>query len=218
VSVAWGAVHKRRPQSGGRGFVQCRHFADKGKGGFFRCERPHFLVQKILEFFEIYGCALTDQGERVEPVRTGGWGWWCQFFAILCGRLLWTALNSFSRLTLSKLTYQSDYKLFRIKPMSLYDEHKLLKKLLSLKSTENSVQARCLRRKLQLRQVWNDFICWFVRVKEKLPTNTYWSLPEIYFSKCFTRMKQVRLIVFRKHQKTHNAKYTKRWSKSKSRS
>jgi len=23
-------------------FVQCGHFSDKGRGGFFRCGRPHF--------------------------------------------------------------------------------------------------------------------------------------------------------------------------------
>ena len=39
-----------------------------------------------------------------------------------------------------------------IRFMNLYDENKLLKKLLSLKSTENHVEARCLRRKLLLRQ------------------------------------------------------------------
>jgi len=31
--------------SGGGGFVQCGHFADKGRGEFFRCGRPHILAQ-----------------------------------------------------------------------------------------------------------------------------------------------------------------------------
>jgi len=34
-------------------------------------------------------CPHGQGGERVEPVRTSGG----QFFAILCGRLLWTAPN-----------------------------------------------------------------------------------------------------------------------------
>jgi len=32
-------------QGGKRGFVQCGHLANKEKG-FFRCGRPHFMVQK----------------------------------------------------------------------------------------------------------------------------------------------------------------------------
>jgi len=52
--------------------------------GFFRCGRPHFLVQKNSGFFEIYGVSK----------RTRGRG--CQFFAISCGRLLWTVPNQSS--------------------------------------------------------------------------------------------------------------------------
>jgi len=26
----------------GKGFVQCGHFSNKGRKGFFRCGRPHF--------------------------------------------------------------------------------------------------------------------------------------------------------------------------------
>jgi len=47
-----------------------------------------FFAAKNIGFFEMYGVSARTRG--VEPVRTfcgrGG-----QFFAILCGRLLWTA-------------------------------------------------------------------------------------------------------------------------------
>jgi len=52
-----GTVHKRRPQSGKRGLSN----SDKGEG-FFRCGRPHFLMQKKFGFFEIYGMDLHGQG------------------------------------------------------------------------------------------------------------------------------------------------------------
>jgi len=42
------AVHKRHPQSWGRGFVQCGHFADKG---FF-----NFLAQKTSDFSKFMVC------------------------------------------------------------------------------------------------------------------------------------------------------------------
>jgi len=52
--------------------------------------RPHFLVQKYSGLFEIYGVSARTRG--VEPVRTFfGREEEGQFFAILCGRLLWTA-------------------------------------------------------------------------------------------------------------------------------
>jgi len=53
---------------------------------------PAFLGAKNFEFFEIYGVSARARGEGVEPVPSfygqGGRG---QFFATLCGRLLWTA-------------------------------------------------------------------------------------------------------------------------------
>jgi len=57
------------------------------------------LCAKIVGFFEIYDCP-HGQGEGVEPVRTfcGQWGEGGQFFAILCGRLLWTAPYNFRKL------------------------------------------------------------------------------------------------------------------------
>jgi len=35
-------------------FVQCGHFSDKGS--FFKCERPHFLVQKSSNFSKFMVC------------------------------------------------------------------------------------------------------------------------------------------------------------------
>jgi len=48
---------------------------------------------KDLGFFEIYGVSARTRGREGEPVRTffGQWLRGGQFFAILCGRLLWTA-------------------------------------------------------------------------------------------------------------------------------
>jgi len=64
------------------GVVQCGHFSDKGERGFFRCGRPHFLMQKTRIFRNLW-CVHTDKGEVVEPVRTvfeqGGRG---QFFCL----------------------------------------------------------------------------------------------------------------------------------------
>jgi len=76
-----GADNKSRPQSGE--VVQCGRFADQGEE-FFRSGRPHFLVQKI--FLSKFIVCPHGQG-AIEPVRKGRRG---QFFAILCGRLLWT--------------------------------------------------------------------------------------------------------------------------------
>jgi len=54
----YGAVHKRRPQFV---VVKCGRFADK-VGGVFKCRRPHFLVQKTLDFSELMVCL---HGQRV---------------------------------------------------------------------------------------------------------------------------------------------------------
>jgi len=43
---------------------------------------------KNFRFFEIYSVSARTREEGVEPERTRGRD---QFFAILCGRLLWTA-------------------------------------------------------------------------------------------------------------------------------
>jgi len=76
-----------RSQGGGE-FVQCGYFADKG--GSSDADVCTFWHKKLRIFLNLW-CIRTDKG--VEPVRTfcgqGG-----QFFAILCGRLLWTASNA----------------------------------------------------------------------------------------------------------------------------
>jgi len=58
--LSLGAVHKRRPQSGGGG-------CPVRKTGVFRCEPPHFRCKNV-GFFKIYECVSTDKGS--EPVRT----------------------------------------------------------------------------------------------------------------------------------------------------
>jgi len=72
-----GTIHKRCPQLGGG--CPMRTFCRQG--GFFRW--------KNIGFFEFYLVAARNRGESVEPVRTKGREG--QFFAILCGRPLWTA-------------------------------------------------------------------------------------------------------------------------------
>jgi len=88
--VLFGAVHKIRLQSGGRGFVQCEQGGREG--GFFRCGRPHFWRQITSDFSKFMTCPHGQGGRGVELMRT----FCCQgegvnFFSILCGRLLWTA-------------------------------------------------------------------------------------------------------------------------------
>jgi len=67
----------------GEGFVQC----EQGGMGVFRCGRPHFLVQKSSVFFSKF--MVCPHGQR--GLSQCGQGRGCQFFAILYGRLLWTA-------------------------------------------------------------------------------------------------------------------------------
>jgi len=61
------AVYKRRPQSGRREFVQCRHFAEKG---CFRCGCPHFFMQKTWDISKFMVCPHGQEGKGVEPVLT----------------------------------------------------------------------------------------------------------------------------------------------------
>jgi len=62
ISNAKGAAHKRRPQSGR--VCPVRTFCRQGGGGFFRCGRPHFLVQNTLDFLNLW-CARMVKGRGV---------------------------------------------------------------------------------------------------------------------------------------------------------
>jgi len=76
------AVRKGRPQSG-RGELYSAE-------GFFRCRSPQFLMQKTSEFSNFMLGQNRQERTGFEPVRTfveSGEG---SFFAILCGRPLWT--------------------------------------------------------------------------------------------------------------------------------
>jgi len=83
-------IYKRRPQSGGR--EACPVWTFCGQKSFFRCGRQHFWC-KNLGFSKFMVCphGQRTKGGEVEP----GWTF-CgqegtdQFFAILCGRPLWT--------------------------------------------------------------------------------------------------------------------------------
>jgi len=76
----------------GEGVIQYGNFADKRGRGYFKCGRPHILVQNTSDFLKFMVCPHGQEG-RGEPMRTffgqEGTG---QFSAILCGCLLWTAV------------------------------------------------------------------------------------------------------------------------------
>jgi len=62
-SRAFRGLHKRRSQSGSRGFVQYGHFADKEEEGeFFRCGRSHCLMKKPLVFSKFMLCPHGQEG------------------------------------------------------------------------------------------------------------------------------------------------------------
>jgi len=48
--IVLGAVHKRRPQSGGKGSCPVRAFFGQRGGRLFRCGHPHFFAQKTSKF------------------------------------------------------------------------------------------------------------------------------------------------------------------------
>jgi len=65
-----GVVHKGRPHSGGEGYVQCRHLADKGGGGVLQIRTSALFDVKNFRFFKIYGVPARTRGREVETVRT----------------------------------------------------------------------------------------------------------------------------------------------------
>jgi len=85
-----GTVHKRHSQSGKRSIVQCKPFSDKGEGEVLQMRTSALLGAKNPDFSKFMVC---PHGQGV-----GG-----QFFAILSGRLLWTAPCFFDFLPLHLL-------------------------------------------------------------------------------------------------------------------
>jgi len=79
IAVLDGGGRVCRPGGAGRGG------GGGGGGGVFRRERPNFWCRKLRIFPNLW-CVLTDKGGWAIADKGGG-----QFFAILCGRLLWTA-------------------------------------------------------------------------------------------------------------------------------
>jgi len=79
-------VHKRRPQS--RGLSSADIFRTRGRG-FIRSGRPHFLAQKASDFSKLMVCLYEQRGLSHYGSHFTDWGG--QIFAIMCGRLLWTA-------------------------------------------------------------------------------------------------------------------------------
>jgi len=79
LHFALGAVHKRCPQSGE--VCPVRTFCVQG--GFLKCGRPHFLVQKASDFSNYMVCPQEQGG--VESMRTfcvqGGGGQFLRFCA-----------------------------------------------------------------------------------------------------------------------------------------
>jgi len=62
-------VHKRRPQSGLKGFVWCGPFSEKGRGGVLQMWTPVLFGAKTIGFFEIYSVSTRTRG------RGGGLVW-----------------------------------------------------------------------------------------------------------------------------------------------
>jgi len=71
---------------GGDGFVQCGNFADKEEGGSSDADVRNFWCKRTRIFWNLW-CVHTDKGGWASSDKGG------QFFAILCGRPLWTAPN-----------------------------------------------------------------------------------------------------------------------------
>jgi len=89
------AVHKRRPQSGREGICPVRTFFGQEEG-VLQMRWSTLFGAKNTGFFEIYGMfartrGLIQCGHLADIREKGG-----QFFAILCGRRLWTALYAFA--------------------------------------------------------------------------------------------------------------------------
>jgi len=78
------AVHQRRTQSGEKRGCSVRTFCRQGEGSL-NTDVLTFWYKKF-EFFKI-----SKGFGGIEPVRTFFGQEGCQFFAILCERLLWTA-------------------------------------------------------------------------------------------------------------------------------
>jgi len=58
-----GAVHKGRPHSGGRGFVECGHFADKERG-VLQMRTSALFDAKNFGFLEILSVKYTIQSRK----------------------------------------------------------------------------------------------------------------------------------------------------------
>jgi len=86
-----GAFHKRRPHSKERICPVRTSFGQTG-GGDFQMRTSTLFGAKKLQVFWNFCCVHTDNGRGVRAIadvlRTRGRG---SIFAILCGRLLWTA-------------------------------------------------------------------------------------------------------------------------------
>jgi len=69
--------------------VQCGHF---GTRGVLQMRMSALLGAKNYRFFEIYGVSVQKKGLSLcgKFAKSGG-----QFFAILCGRRLWTVSKTF---------------------------------------------------------------------------------------------------------------------------
>jgi len=81
-----------------------RSFFRQGEGGSSDADVRTEEEQKTSDFSKFLVCLHGQEGRGLEPVRTffGQGGMKCQFFAILCGRLLWTAPNDEAIIVLHK--------------------------------------------------------------------------------------------------------------------
>jgi len=75
----------------GGGVCPVRTFCGQGGSGLLQMRTSALFGAKI--FFEIYGVSARTRVREIDPVRTFCGQGEGQFFAILYGRVLWTALN-----------------------------------------------------------------------------------------------------------------------------
>jgi len=89
INPMWfGDDHKRRPQLGRRGVCPVRPLCGQGEGGVFQMRTSALFGAKNFGFFEIYGVSARAGGlSQCGHFSDKG----VNFFAILCGRPLWTA-------------------------------------------------------------------------------------------------------------------------------
>jgi len=107
-------------------FVQCGHFSDKGEG-FFKCGRPHFLVQKIFNFLKFMVCSHGQEGREGDSADKGEGVNFSQLFVESYGRPLNTSTNESFGITFWHINFQLENKMLNCLLISLFLKKKRFK-------------------------------------------------------------------------------------------